>query len=67
MLKCQAKMLGTGEKVEGYYCKVEGKHYIVLKDADLRALDPAVGGWGDGIYGFVEINPKTLKRTERTE
>lgn len=50
----------TKRRAYGWYCKVKGKHYIILDDAEMKPIDPDMGGWGDGIYGFVEVDPETV-------
>lgn len=41
---------------KGYYCKIEGKHYIVLDDAEIvyKRREKV-------IRGLVEIQPETLE------
>ena len=41
----------------GHYCKVEGKHYIILDDAELF---PSNFDDGKMIYGFIRVFPKTV-------
>jgi len=41
----------------GYYCEVEGKHYIILNDAEMLPLN---GSGHKAIYGFVEVLPETV-------
>ena len=49
----------NGELVYGYYCKVEGKHYIIDKNAYIRTASTV--GWGiEAICGFVEVIPETV-------
>ncbi len=47
----------------GYYCEVEGKHYIIPDDAEIKPIDPDMGGWGEGISGFIEVIPETVGRS----
>lgn len=49
-----------GNWVEGYHCKVEGKHYIIPEDAYFESL--AYYEYSKGLTRFIEINPLTLGR-----
>ncbi len=53
--KSRGWTVDTNREVKGYYCMVQGKHYIILDDAEIKPIDPDMGGWGDGISGFVEV------------
>jgi len=46
----------------GHYCKVEGKHYIILDDAELfpSNFDDPIYLNGEVIYGFIRVFPKTV-------
>jgi len=46
--------LDIKERVEGYYCKVEGKHYIIPDDAG------TINNNGKLLWGFVEVDPETV-------
>ena len=64
-IRCRAKLKSDDPAIArrcamGYYCKVEGRHYIILEDAQIAPIDPDKGGWEDGIYGFVEVEPETV-------
>ncbi|MFA5163795.1 MAG: hypothetical protein WC441_04760 [Patescibacteria group bacterium] len=48
-----------GRECFGYYGKIEGKHCIILDDAEIKPIDPD-RGLCDGIYGFVEVQPHTV-------
>ncbi len=51
----------TNREVKGYYCVVQGKHYIIPEDAELGRLDPdTTGSWDYAIGGFVEVHRKTV-------
>jgi len=60
MKKCKGLTVRTRRLAVGYYCKVEGKHYLILEDA-------SIFNWGSDlelIEDFVEIDPKTVKFIE---
>ncbi len=44
--------------IEGHYCIVENKHYIILDDAELVDI---VSSIKQAISGFVEVLPKTVR------
>lgn len=45
----------------GWYCKVDGKHYIILDEAEFhRAAETSDGCIEDMISGFVEVVPETV-------
>ena len=46
----------------GHYCKVEGKHYIILDDAELfpSNFDDPIYLNGEVIYGFIRVFPETV-------
>lgn len=48
-----------GKEVRGWYCKVEGKHYIILDDAVMGLLE-GQSFVDTGITGFVEVIPETV-------
>ena len=56
--------IDTNREVKGYYCVVEGKHYIILDDAEkLGAGWESSEGIPSGeevIYGFVEVRSETV-------
>jgi len=61
-----------GEWVKGWYCKVEGKHYIILDDA--KIVTSLYGPrFNNVIKGFNEVIPDTVsqytgfKDTKKTE
>ena len=46
-----------GKEIRGWYCKVEGKSYIILDDAETGFdFDSSTLG----IMGFIEVDPKTV-------
>lgn len=47
----------TGEWVFGYYCKVEGKSYIIPDDSKMVQVDYT---FVLGVVGFVEVIPETV-------
>lgn len=46
----------TNRRVEGYYCVVEGKHFIVPDDAELTGP----GNYKKGITGFIGVIPESV-------
>ena len=59
-MKLYRGLTKDSREVRGWYCKVKGKHYIILDDAEIKPIDPDMGGWGNGIAGFVEVIPETV-------
>ena len=57
MLKCRGLAIETRKWVYGYYCKIEGKHYIILKDAQISDVGPK----GIEAAGFVEVVELTVR------
>jgi len=61
IIKFRGLTLDTRQEVKGYYCKVEGKHYIILDDAEILIGAEASPLCKDCITGFVEVDPETVK------
>ena len=50
-----------GKEIKGWYCEVDGKHYIIPDDAQLGRLDPdTTGSWDCAIGGQIEVIPETV-------
>lgn len=64
-MKCRAKKIGTDEEVEGYYCKVGDKHYIIPKDAYFINMSDALGEDTDALFDVIEIDPETMSKVEK--
>ena len=60
----RALTIDTKRWVYGWHCEVAGHHYIILDDAEMKPIDPDMGGWGDGITGFVEVDPEAVEFLE---
>ncbi len=56
-LQCRARLKTANRWTNGYYCKVEGRHFLILDDAELIDSDLANNLVIDG---FVEIEPETM-------
>jgi len=56
-LQCRAKLKTANRWTNGYYCQVEGKHFLILDDAELIDSDLANNLVIDG---FVEIDLDTI-------
>lgn len=57
-MRHKAKLKINERTTDGYYCAIEGKHYLILDDAEVIGPDPALDLV---ITGFVEIDPDTLQ------
>jgi len=55
--KCRGLKLGTKEWVYGWYCEVEGKHYIATDKAEFAF---ECGNNTDDCFGFKEVDPETV-------
>lgn len=53
----RALTIDTKRWAYGWYCEVEGKHYIILTDAQLVMIECSTNF---GIESFVEVDPKTV-------
>jgi len=60
MTKYRALTIDGRREVKGYYCKVEGKHYIILDDAEYDNCTPVNESYQPAIGGFVEVIPSTI-------
>lgn len=58
MRPCKALTIETRRRVYGWYCEVEGKHYIIPDDAFILE-------WA--IEGFVEVDPETVEFVENED
>ncbi len=56
----------TNRRVEGYHCVVEGKHFIVLDDAELCSTTPDAT-FMDGICGMTEVQPESVGQCTSTK
>ena len=61
MNQCRALTIGTRQRVTGWYCQVESKHYIIFDDAFIEEDDY---GLNHGIEGFVRVDPETVNQLE---
>ena len=56
----------VGDWVVGYHCKIEGKHYIIIEDAEFESYKEFYDGEtsyeGDCIRDFIAINPRTIRK-----
>lgn len=68
-IRCRALTLETRREVLGYYCKVEGKHYIIPDSACY--LYSGSGYQNPGvrhkIMGLIEVDPETAELIEEAK
>jgi len=62
-IKFRAKIKSTDPIISkrwvyGYYCKVEGKHYIIPDDAEITESV----NYESAITGFLEVDPETVEQ-----
>ncbi len=66
--KCKGKTLSHRpvHEIEGWFCQVQGKAYIILDNAELLDFDcmSTFSSHGDSIAGFLEVNPDTVELLE---
>jgi len=58
LIKYRGLTTGTKRWAYGYYCQVEGEHYIILDDAELCMIEYSNKY---AIKGFVEVDPETVE------
>ena len=63
MRQCRGKTVNTKRWAYGWYCQVDGKHYIINPDAELAKC----GCGGHGFTGFVEVIPETVSQSTGIE
>jgi len=61
-MKCRAKIIGEDEVVKGYHFELKDKHYIILDTAEIGNY----GVDGEMLYGFVEVDPETIKQEQES-
>ena len=52
-IEFRGKTIDTNRWAYGSFCEVQGKHYIILDDAE-------IGGEDETIDGFVEVHPESV-------
>lgn len=65
-IRCKGLTLRNKQWVYGYYCLIEGKHYIIHDTAEyLNPVDFLPCIIESAITGFSEVDPKTVERQKK--
>lgn len=60
------KVVETGHLAIGYYCMIQGKHYLISDDAEILGSE-YMDDYDECIVGFFKVDPSTITKFYRPQ